>query len=182
MTNEAKIRGILRRIEAAYGRPPALRRTPPVDELIRTVLSQNTNDANSLAAFAILRKRFRPWTRLLAADTRTVASAIRHAGLANIKAARIKGILGEIERREGRIDLAGLAGSDTADMTAYLRSLKGVGPKTAACVTLFSFGRPAMPVDTHIFRVAKRLGLLGVRADIEEAHRLLTAMVPKGLI
>jgi len=182
MRKDTKARRMLELVEAAYGSPPRFRRTPPIDELIRTVLSQNTNDTNSLAAFAVLRKRFRPWGRLAAADTRTVAGAIRHAGLANIKAARIKGILSEIRRREGRLSLAGLARLDTVDMVCYLRSLKGVGPKTAACVALFSFGRPVMPVDTHIFRVAGRLGLISAQADIEDAHRLLTETVRKGLI
>ena len=182
MTNPAKITKILRLIEKAYGRRPAFRRTDPVDELVRTILSQNTTDKNSLAAFAALKRRFRRWDELLRFNYYNIASLIRHAGLANIKAKRIKEVLAEIKRREGRISLARLGKMETADALAYLESLKGVGPKTAACVLLFSFGKPVMPVDTHIFRVAKRLGLIANDADIEEAHAALTAATPKQLI
>ena len=178
-TNDrAKVLDILRRLNKAYGKSAPLRRTPPLDELIRTILSQNTNDRNSLAAFAVLKKSFTSWDWLLKADTRHIAGLIRHAGLANIKASRIKEALAEIKRREGRLNLAFLEKKDTGSAFVYLRSLKGVGPKTAACVLLFSFGRPVMPVDTHIFRVAKRLGLIGEKTGIGEAHEKLTALVP----
>ena len=205
MTNPAKITKILRLIEKAYGRRPAFRRTDPVDELVRTILSQNTNDRNSLAAFAALKRRFRRWDELIGdtsqlirgATQREVSLLIKHAGLANIKAKRIKDVLAEIKRREGRISLARLGKMRTGEALAYLESLKGVGPKTAACVLLFSFGKPVMPVDTHIFRVAKRLGLIGDTSqlsgnesqkwdvspiNIEGAHSALTAIVPKRLI
>lgn len=169
-------------LERAYGRPPDLKRTDPVDELIRTVLSQNTSDRNSVPAFHALKKGFASWDGAMKADTRRIAGIIRHAGLANIKAKRIKEVLAEIKRREGRISLAGLGRMDAEEASGYLRSIKGVGPKTAACVLLFSFAKPVMPVDTHIFRVAKRLGLIGKGLDIEEAHEVLTGMVPKDLI
>ncbi|MFA5146274.1 MAG: endonuclease III [Candidatus Omnitrophota bacterium] len=177
-----KIRKIIALLHRAYGRPRPWRRTDPVDELVRTVLSQNTNDRNSLAAFAILKRAFRSWKGVLDVDTRRLARLIRHAGLANIKAARIKGILEEIRRREGEITLSSLKSSDIRHSLEYLTSLKGVGPKTASCVLLFSFGKPVMPVDTHIFRVAKRLGLIEADSDIAEAHRILTGAVPKSLI
>ena len=166
----------------AYGRPKPFKRTPPVDELVRTVLSQNTNDRNSLAAFAVLKKHFKSWNALLAAPAARIARLIRHAGLANIKARRIKKVLSEIKRREGRLDLANLTRLDIKNSLEYLRSLKGVGPKTAACVLLFSFGKPVMPVDTHIFRVTGRLGLIDKRSGIEEAHAILSSVVPKHLI
>ena len=176
--DRGKVLNILRRVNKAYGKPSPLRKTPPINELIRTILSQNTNDANSLAAFAILKRNFTSWDGLLTADTRHIAGLIRHAGLANIKARRIKEVLAEIKRREGSLSLASLTRMDTGTALAYLRSLKGVGPKTAACVLLFSFGKPVMPVDTHIFRVAKRLGLIGPKTSIDEAHEKLTALVP----
>ena len=182
MTDKARIIEILRVVNRAYRKPEPLRKTPPVDELIRTVLSQNTNDRNSLAAFAILKKRFRSWGGVLRTDTRRIAQLIKHAGLANIKARRIKEVLAEIKRREGRINLSLLKRLDAGSGLAYLRSLKGVGPKTAACVLLFSFGKPVMPVDTHIYRVAGRLGLIGPKVSIEEAHEALTKLVPKHLI
>ena len=182
MKSGSKILRILTLLKNEYGSPAPFRPTPPVDELIRTILSQNTNDRNSLAAFAVLKKSFRPWDGLLKAETRHVAALIKHAGLSKIKAGRIKEVLAEIERREGRINLASLKNMDAATALGYLESLKGVGPKTAACVLLFSFGRPVMPVDTHIFRVARRLGLIGDKTRIEEAHQILTGLVPKDLI
>ena len=182
MSLAATVRKILSILDRAYGRVPALKRADPVDELIRTVLSQNTSDKNSVPAFYALKGAFRSWDSALRADTGKIARLIKHAGLANIKAERIKGVLSEIKRREGRISLARLARMSVKDASEYLKSIKGVGPKTAACVLLFSFAKPAMPVDTHIFRVAKRLGLIGKDLDIEEAHEALTAMVPKGLI
>ncbi len=182
MTNPSKIEKILCLIEKAYGKTRAFRKTPPVDELVRTILSQNTNDRNSLAAFAALKRRFRGWEELSRSDVDRIAGAIRHAGLANIKARRIKKAIDEIKRREGRISLAGLGRMKTDDALSYLGSLEGVGPKTASCVLLFSFGKPVMPVDTHIFRVAKRLGLIAGDINIEEAHRALTAATPKKLI
>ncbi len=173
---------MLKILEDAYGKPRAFKKSQPVDELVRTILSQNTNDRNSLAAFAILKSNFNSWSRLLNADTKNIARLIKHAGLANIKARRIKDVLIEIKQREGRISLARLDELGIEESSEYLRSLKGVGPKTAACVLLFSFNKPVMPVDTHIFRVTKRLGLIPQVMDIEEAHRKLGAIVPKRLI
>ena len=169
-------------LEKAYGRIPPLKRSAPVDELIRTVLSQNTSDKNSVPAFHALKRAFRSWDAVLRADRKKVAGIIRHAGLANIKAARIKEVLAEIRRREGRISLAKLGRMSAEEAAGYLESIKGIGPKTTACVLLFSFGKPVMPVDTHIFRVAKRLGLIGNNIAINEAHRALTSIVPRDLI
>lgn len=182
MTSGRKIRTILNAINKAYGKPPVWKKTDPVDELIRTVLSQNTSDINSLAAFAVLKSHFKPWNKVLKTSVAKIAGLIRHAGLANIKAKRIKEILDEIRRREGAISLSCLKRVSIDDALAYLRSLKGVGPKTAACVLLFSFGKPVMPVDTHIFRVTKRLGLIANNLDIEEAHKSLLNIVPRDLI
>lgn len=182
MLNSAGIRKIIFILNRRYGRPEPLRRTDPVDELIRTVLSQNTNDRNSLAAFTVLKKRFRSWEMLLKSDVKDVARLIKHAGLANIKARRIRGILKEIKHREGRIGLGALKNLNAPEAIRYLRSLKGVGPKTASCVLLFSFNKPVMPVDTHIFRVTKRLGLIPSNLKIEGAHEALSRSVPKDLI
>lgn len=173
---------IIKRLKNRYGNPPVFKRSPPIDELVKTVLSQNTTDLNSLKAFDVLKSHFKSWDSLLRADAGQIAGLIRHAGLANIKANRIKGILAEIKRREGRLDLSFLAKMKLEESLDYLKSLKGVGPKTAACVMLFSFGRPAMPVDTHIFRVTRRLGIINESIGIEEAHRVLSGIVPKHLI
>lgn len=178
-----KIRKILELLSKEYGRPRPFMRTEPVDELVRTILSQNTTDKNSLKAFAILKDRFSSWDKLLRVGTRRLAGLIRHAGLANIKAKRIKEALGEIKRREGKISLSRLKNLKVKESRDYLMSLKGVGPKTAACVLLFSFNKPIMPVDTHIFRVTKRLGLfIEKRINIIEAHAILSKIVPKHLI
>jgi len=182
MDASVRIRKILAILRKAYGSKRPLRRTEPVDELVRTILSQNTTDKNSLKAFAVLKNAFRSWEGLRRAPTARIERLIRHAGLANIKAGRIKEALVEIKRREGRINLSRLKGLSVQGAIEYLRSLKGVGPKTAACVLLFSFGKPVMPVDTHIFRVTKRLGLVPNHLSIEEAHRLLSVIVPKDLI
>ena len=181
MDTRRKMTTVLKLLNRAYGRPRSFRASDPVDELVRTVLSQNTNDRNSLGAFAVLKRHFRSWGGLIKADTRLIARLIRHAGLANIKAGRIKDILLEIKRREGRIGLTRLKIADVDEGLRYLKSLKGVGPKTAACVLLFSFRKPVMPVDTHIFRVTKRMGIIGPKAGIEEAHQVLTDMICGGL-
>jgi endonuclease-3 len=177
-----RIRAILRLLQRVYGRPAPFRRSDPVGQLIGTILSQNTTDKNSLKAFEILKRHFRSWEGLLRTSPVRIARLIKSAGLANIKAGRIKDVLSEIKRREGRIDLSSLRGLSVEDSLKYLTSLAGVGPKTAACVLLFSFGRPVMPVDTHIFRVTKRLGLIGEGVDVPAAHEILTKMVPKRLI
>lgn len=183
--NSAKdLKMILKLLKTAYGPPRRFVASDPVDELIRTILSQNTNDRNSLAAFSVLKKHFRIWDSALRATEGRIAQLIKHAGLANIKARRIREVLSEIKRREGAIDLSVLKSAEPASSIAYLRSLKGVGPKTAACVLLFSFAKPVMPVDTHIFRVAGRLRLIAEKAGIEEAHERLTGLSGKnpGLI
>lgn len=184
MSNAKDLKMILKLLKKAYGSPRKYAASDPVDELIRTILSQNTNDRNSLAAFAVLKNHFRNWDVVLNTAESRIAKLIQHAGLANIKAARIKAVLSEIKRREGVIDLSALKRADLSSSIEYLRSLKGVGPKTAACVLLFSFAKPIMPVDTHIFRIAKRLRLIAEKADIEEAHRRLTGLCGKtqGLI
>jgi len=132
MDTRAKITAVLKLLRKAYGRPRPFRALDSVDELVKTVLSQNTNDRNSLGAFAILKKSFRRWDALIKTDTRRLARLIKHAGLANIKVARIKETLAEIKRREGRIHLTFLKNSDIRSGLDYLTSLKGVGPKTAA--------------------------------------------------
>jgi len=182
MATRTDVCAIMRLLRKAYGRPRPFRRTDPVDEIVRTVLSQNTNDRNSLAAYAVLKRNFRSWNTVLKTPVPKIAGLIKHAGLANIKARRIKDVLTEIDRRQGKVSLTILRKLDVGPALEYLRSLKGIGPKTAACVLLFSFGKPVMPVDTHIFRVAKRLGLIGGRLGIEEAHEALTKLVPKHLI
>lgn len=178
MRESASVEQVRRRLRREYGPRRWQRRQDPLSELIAVVLSQNTSDVNSQRAFAALVDRFGSWEAVAGADAREIARAIRAGGLADIKAGRIKQMLSEIEGRRGRLDLGFLAELDLDEAKAWLRGLPGVGPKTAGCVLLFSLGRPAMPVDTHVYRVARRLGLIDARASVEKAHDILEAMVP----
>lgn len=147
----------------------------PLDELINTVLSQHTSDTNTARAFASLKARFPTWEAVRLAPTSDVASAIRVGGLADLKAPRIQRILDAILDRQGSLSLDHLADLELRDARAWLVALNGVGPKTASCVLLFSLGKPALPVDTHVHRVARRLGLIGESTSAEAAHELLQA-------
>lgn len=153
----------------------------PLDGLIRTILSQNTTDLNSHAAFASLKQRFPTWEEALAADPDDIADAIRHGGLAEIKSARIQEILAQIRRERGELSLDFICDLPVEEAEEYLLSFKGVGPKTAAIVLLFDCGMPLFPVDTHVFRVTSRLGWLPERATPEKAHELLRELVPEEL-
>ena len=154
---------------------------PVIDEIVVTVLSQHTSDINSSRAFAGLRARFSEWEEVLDAPTEEVADAIRPGGIAQVKADRIQQILAEIERREGRLDLGQLSSLPDDEVNDYLCSLPGVGPKTAACVLLFSMGRDAFPVDTHVHRVTRRLGLIEDKTSAEKAQQLLEPRIPQEL-
>jgi endonuclease-3 len=178
----ATIREIHRRLAKRFGPLDPPRTWDPVEELVLTVLSQNTSDLNSGRAFDELRHRYPTWEALAAASPSKVADAIRSGGLANIKAPRILAILGEIaDRQDGRIDLEWMRDAPTPDVRGYLLSLPGVGPKTAACVLAFSLERPALPVDTHVFRAARRLGFLPDKVDAAKAHDVMEELVPPKL-
>jgi endonuclease-3 len=161
-----KVRAIRDRLRAAYGKPVERPHRAPVDELILTVLSQNTNDRNRDVAYARLTARFDSWDAVREAPTSEVEDAIRPGGLAPTKAVRIQEILRALDGD----DLGVLAEEPLADARDRLTSLPGVGRKTAACVLLFSFGRPDIPVDTHVYRVGTRLGLFRPGAPLDEAH------------
>jgi endonuclease-3 len=163
-----------------YGPRPWRRHLPPVDELIATILSQHTSDCNTERAFASLRARLPTWTEVIAAPTVEVADAIRSGGLANQKAPRIQAVLASILGRYGTFDLDRLATLSVTEARAELTSLHGVGPKTASCVLLFSLGIPAMPVDTHVHRVTRRLGLIDSRMSAEAAHAALETQLGGG--
>lgn len=169
------------RLRRAYGPLSSPRRLDPLDELILTVLSQNTSDLNRDRAWESLRARFPSWDALAGARVRDVVRAIRVGGLANTKAPRILAILREIRAREGGFDLSWMPEASDDEIRDYLTSLPGVGPKTAACVLAFSLGRPALPVDTHVHRVATRLGLLPEGTTAAKAHAILEAAVPPRL-
>ena len=166
------------RLLAFYGQP--VWRTPlsAVDELVSTILSQNTNDTNRDRAFESLRRRFPTWEAVRDAEGGAVVEAIRSAGLANQKGPRIQQVLRGITAERGSLDLDFLRALPLEDARVWLMKFKGVGPKTAAIVLLFSLGRPSFPVDTHIYRVTGRLGLRPEGMTVEQAHPHLEALFP----
>ena len=176
-----RARTVLNRLRKRYGELVPPRRTDPLEELILTVLSQHTSDVNAERAFEALRAAFPSWEEVVRTPTRAVADAIRSGGLADTKAPRIQAILREVEERRGAFDLSYLAELSDEDARAELVSLPGVGPKTAAVVLSFALGRDAMPVDTHVHRVTRRLGLVPPTTSAERADRILHELVPEGL-
>ncbi len=166
-------------LSESYGEPEWAPRLDGTSELVLTILSQHTSDRNSGAAFDRLYDYCHgDWERVLELPVGELAAVIRSAGLANIKAPRIQGVLREIYNRTGTLDLSFLGEMSVPEAMDWLKSLEGVGPKTASCVLMFSFGLPTMPVDTHVHRVSRRLGLIGVKVSADSAHTYLGALVP----
>jgi endonuclease III len=176
-----RVRAIVARLTKYFGDLSPPRATNPLDELILTVLSQHTSDINAERAFSSLRAAMPSWQRVVDAPAERVADAIRSGGLANSKAPRIQAILREIFEREGSFDVSRLDQMSDQEARDYLTSLPGVGPKTAAVVLSFALGRDAIPVDTHVHRVSRRLQLIPANASAEKADRLLHDLVPDGL-
>ncbi|NLE62099.1 MAG: endonuclease III [Planctomycetes bacterium] len=170
------------RLERQFGLPDGSLRTDPTEELIRTILSQNTNDVNRDRAFDSMWARFGSWEAVAAAPAGDLAEAIRSGGLGKIKAPRIQNALRRVKERSGAYDLSFVCSLPLEEAQAWLQALPGVGPKTAACVLLFACGIPVMPVDTHIHRVAGRLGLIPKGTSANAAHSLLTGLVPVPMI
>jgi endonuclease-3 len=175
-----RILRIYRRLAVEYGEPQWTPRDP-VAVLVATILSQNTNDRNRDRAYERLRERFPTWEAVRDAPLEDVIAAIRPAGLAPTKAPRIQETLRRIWAERGEFSLDFLADMPLETARAWLLSIPGIGPKTAAIVLLFAFGRPAFPVDTHIHRVCRRLGLIPARATREQAHTLLEDLIPPDL-
>jgi endonuclease III len=165
-------------LAAHYGLRVWRGRRDPLDELILTILSQNTSDRNSGRAYSALRQRYPTWRAVLEAPTDELYEVIKPAGLGRIKAPRIQQTLRSIEARTGALSLDFLDALPMDEARDWLLSLDGIGPKTAACVLMFALGMPALPVDTHVHRVSLRLGLIGPRVNAERAHALLEAALP----
>lgn len=161
-----------------YGRPTWRQALPPLDELIDCILSQSTNDRNRDVAFAALRKRYPTWEAVMNAPTEGVIDAIRPAGLANQKGPRIQHVLREIQRQRGELSINFLDTVPIEEAKAWLTSLDGVGPKTAAIVLCFGFNRPAFPVDTHVHRLSQRIGFVPEGISADKAHPAMEAIVP----
>lgn len=162
----------------AFGEPTWRNPLPPVDELVSTILSQNTNDTNRDRAFNALRAKFADWESVRDANVEDVVAAIRPAGLANQKGPRIQQVLRQITEERGGLDLSFLKDLHIEEARAWLMKFNGVGPKTAAIVLCFSLGRPAFPVDTHIYRVSGRIGLRPEKMTVEQAHPHLENLFP----
>jgi len=175
-----RILSIHQRLAAEYGEPQWAPRDP-MAVLVSTILSQNTNDRNRDRAYERLRERFPTWEAVRDAPLEDLIAAIRPAGLAPTKAPRIQETLRRIWAERGEFSLDFLADMPLEAARAWLLSIPGIGPKTAAIVLLFAFGRPAFPVDTHIHRVCRRLGLIPARATREQAHTLLEELIPPDL-
>ncbi len=164
-------------LEETYG-PFALNPDgDPLAQLIATILSQHTSDINTARAFASLRSTVPTWEDVASADPAAVVEAIRSGGLATSKAPRIQNILIEIKERTGDYRLDGLATMPVPEATRWLTSLHGVGPKTAACVLLFALGRAVMPVDTHVHRISRRLGLTSSTLNAEQTEHALESLL-----
>lgn len=181
---------IYARLVARYGEPHLTPDLDPLGGLVATILSQSTSDVNSHGAYRDLRAAFATWEAVRDAPTKDVAAAIHHGGLANIKAARIQAVLHAITERLPLLDgvslderfAAWLGSMPVAAARIALQQLPGVGPKTAACVLLFSLGLPSMPVDTHVYRVSQRLGLIGPKMNVARAHAEYDAVLPETLV
>jgi endonuclease-3 len=172
------IEEVIELLQQEYGHREWHADRDPVEVLIQTILSQNTSDVNSGSAFASLKASFRTWEDLASAPAQHIARGIKCGGLSQIKAVRIKQVLGQIEKEQDRISLDSLKSRTTAEAEDYLMRLPGVGRKTASCVLLFALGKPSLPVDTHVFRVAKRLGLIDSNTSVGKAPGVLQQQIP----
>jgi len=177
---KTKIKKINALLEREYGIPKKERNTDPLDVLVQTILSQNTNDQNRDRAYRRLKKQFPRWEDILNGKKRMIVEALRPGGLARQKAKRIVDILQWLRKREGKVSLTFLRGMGEEEIKETLGELKGIGPKTVHCLLLFGLGREAFPVDTHILRVGKRVGFIPQEMDAEKAHSWMGPLVPKG--
>ncbi len=173
-----KIVSVDKKLMEMYGEKRQLKFHDPTEELILTILSQNTNDVNRDRAFRSLKAEFPGWDAMAKARSASIAGAIKVGGLANIKSGRIKKILKQVGERSKDYSISFIKKMTDNDAWEHLLSYEGVGPKTAACVMLFSLGRDFMPVDTHVHRVSKRLGLIPENMNAEKAHDWYREMKP----
>jgi Predicted EndoIII-related endonuclease len=177
---EKPFRYIVQNLERTFGEPTLSPKSEPLSMLVNIILSQATSDANSRRTFENLRKRFGSWEDVLAADESEIAEAIRFGGLANQKARVIKDLLQQIKEKNGSLSLGFLEKMPDAEARDYLLQFRGIGPKTVACTLLFALHKEVFPLDTHIFRVLRRMGVLPEKISDEKAHGLLDRLAPKG--
>jgi endonuclease-3 len=173
---QAKAQAVYQRLGQAFGLPAWDNPAPPLDELVNTILSQNTNDRNRDVAYNGLRARFSTWEAVRDAEPQSVIDAIRPAGLANQKGPRIQAVLQQITVERGALDLDFLYALPPEEAFTWLKRFKGVGPKTASIVLQFSLAMPAFPVDTHVYRVSGRIGLRPEKMSVEQTHAWLAKL------
>jgi len=171
-----KYKIIEQKLSAAYGQPTWRQHLPPVDELVSTILSQSTSDLNRDKGFYALKERYADWDQVMKAPEADIIATIRPAGLANQKGPRIQNALRYVYNQQGAISLDFLNDLPLTAAKNWLTAIKGIGPKTAAIILLFAFNRPAFPVDTHVHRITKRLGLIGPKINADKAHQILENM------
>ncbi len=167
-----------KRLRRLYGEPHRRRGRDAVGQLVVTMLSQATTDMQTARSYQELRRRFPTWEQVRDAPASEIAKAIRSSGLSQQKAPRIKRALEYITRERGRLDLQFLKRMPVDEARRWLMNIAGIGPKTASIILLFRFGMPAFPVDTHVYRVTKRLGWIPQDATYEKAHRILGELIP----
>jgi endonuclease-3 len=175
-----RVEAVAERLAGRHGRPRPRRRLSPFEELVQTVLSQNTTDVNSARTFASLKERFPRLEDLATANVRSIAASIRHGGLERVKARYLKDLTREVLARRGGTDLSFLKKMDAGEAEAWLTSLPGVGAKTARVVLLFALGREVFPVDTHVLRLTRRLGFVPAKAGAAAAHKFWDEYCPPG--
>jgi len=171
---------IVQNLENTYGEPHLSRKSDPLAMLINIILSQATSDTNSRRTFQNLKNRFKTWENVLAADESEIAETIRLGGLANQKAKVIKDLLRQIKDARGKLSLKFLEKMPDEDARDFLLQFRGIGPKTVACTLLFASHKEVFPLDTHIFRILKRMGILPEKVSDARAHKLLDELAPKG--
>lgn len=179
---ERLVLDVFRRLKKVHGIPRWEPAGPATDELVLTILSQHTNDKNRDRAYQALRRDLPTWAAVAKAPVERVAADIRRGGLANQKSRRIQEILRRLHAERGDYSLEFLREMPIEEARAYLQAIPGVGPKTAACVLLFCWGKPVFPVDTHILRVTQRLGWIPTGTTAERAHERLGALAPAKLV
>jgi endonuclease-3 len=177
---EKPFKYIVQNLERTFGEPVLEKKSDPLEMLVAIVLSQATSDANSHRTFQNLKKTFKTWKNVSAASEAEIADAIRLGGLANQKAKVIKNLLEQIEQSRGSLSLKFLEKMPDEEARDYLQNFRGIGPKTVACTLLFSLHKEIFPLDTHIFRILKRMGILPAKITDIKAHRLLDELVPHG--
>jgi len=169
---------VIAALERVYGRPWLGKRKDPLSELIFTILSQSTTDLNRDRAWESLHREFGSWEEVAGAPRARLERAIRVGGLAPTKSRVIREVLARVKKEEGSYSLDRLRGLSAAEVESHLLRFKGVGLKTIRCVQVFSLGQPAFPVDTHIYRITRRLGLVGPKASPETAHEVMQSLTP----